>query len=257
MSLKVLIADDEDLAREGCRMVLAEDPEIATILEAKNGREAVEAILDMQPDLVFLDIQMPEMDGFAVAEEVGAELMPEVVFITAHDKYAIRAFEVNAIDYLLKPVPARRWTQAISRAKSRLATRSVTQTHREVAALLEMIMRDRKYTRRMAVPALGKTVLLDVKEIDWIEGAENYARLHVGAATYMLHVSMSTLGSALDPNAFMRIHRSTIVNLKRIRDLQAADHGEYVLTLMTGTRLRSGRTYREKLRSLLSNPFES
>src|SRR5262249_45053108 len=128
MSLKVLIVDDEDLARDGCRMVLAEDPEIGTILEATNGREAVEAILDAGPDLVFLDIQMPEMDGFAVVEEVGAELMPEVVFITAHDKYAIRAFEVNAIDYLLKPVPAKRWTQALSRAKSRLAARSATQT---------------------------------------------------------------------------------------------------------------------------------
>jgi len=256
MPLKVLIVDDEDLARDGCRMVLAEDREITTILEAKNGRDAVEAILDERPDLVLLDIQMPEMDGFAVVEEVGAELMPEVVFITAHDKYAIRAFEVNAIDYLLKPVPAKRWTQAIGRAKSRLAARSATRTHREVAALLDMIARDRRHTKRLAVPSLGKTVLLDVKDIDWIEGAENYARLHVGASTYMLHASMSTLGTALDPGLFMRIHRSTIVNLKRIRELQAADHGEYVLTLTTGARLRSGRTYREKVRSLLSNSFD-
>src|SRR6516165_3261772 len=178
MSLKVLIVDDEALAREGCRMALAEDPEIS-ILEARNGCEAVEAILDLRPDLVLLDIQMPEMDGFMVLEEVGAELMPCVVFVTAHDEYAMRAFEVNAIDYLLKPVPAKRWRQALARAKSRISARSVTKMHLQVAALLETITRDRKYTKRLAVPTGGKTVLLDVKEIDWIEGAENYARLHV------------------------------------------------------------------------------
>jgi two-component system LytT family response regulator len=256
MSLKVLIVDDEDLAREGCRLVLSEDPDISTILEAKNGREAIEAILDVRPDLVFLDIQMPEMDGFKVLEEVGAASMPEVVFITAHDEYAIRAFEVNAIDYLLKPIPARRWTQALTRAKSRLAARAATETHNEVSALLETIARDRKYAKRLAVAVVGKTLLIDVKDIDWIEGAENYARLHVGPATYMLHAPMSTLSSSLDPQSFARIHRSTIVNVKRIRDLQAAEHGEYLVTLTTGTRLRSGRTYREKLRSLMSNPFE-
>src|SRR6516162_8865967 len=163
MALRVLIIDDEDVARDGCRIVLARDPEISTILEAGNGREAVEAILDLRPDLVFLDIQMPEMDGFAVVEEVGAELMPEVVFITAHDKYAIRAFEVNAIDFLLKPVPAKRWTQALTRAKSRLSARSLTETHRQVSALLEMITRDRTYAKRLAVPSVGKTVLLDVR----------------------------------------------------------------------------------------------
>jgi len=153
-------------------------------------------------------------------------------------------------------VPAKRWTQALTRAKSRLRARSLVEAQRQVSALLEMITRDRKYAKRLAVPAVGKTVLLDVREIDWIEGAENYARLHVGSATFMLHVPMSTLGSTLDPNSFMRIHRSTIVNLRRIRDLQVADHGEYILTLSTGTRLRSGRTYREKLKALTSNPFQ-
>jgi two-component system LytT family response regulator len=255
MALRVLIVDDEEVARDGCRMVLAKDPEISTILEARNGQEAVEAILDLRPDLVFLDIRMPEMDGFAVVEEVGAELMPEVVFVTAHDKYAVRAFEMNAIDYLLKPVSAKRWTQALTRAKARLSARSLVQTQQQLSALLDTIVRDRKYATRLAVPAIDKTVLLAVREIDWIEGAQNYARLHVGARTFMLHVPMSTLSSSLDPNAFLRIHRSTIVNVKRVKDLQVADHGEYILTLSTGARLRSGRTYRERVKALLSNPF--
>jgi two-component system LytT family response regulator len=255
MALRVLIVDDEDVARDGCRTVLAKDPEISTILEAHNGREAVEAILDLRPDLVFLDIQMPEMDGFGVVEEVGAELMPEVLFVTAHDQYAVRAFEINAIDYLLKPVSAKRWTQALTRAKTRLSKQSLAQTQQQLSALLDIIVRDRKYATRLAVPARGKTVLLDVKEIDWIEGAQNYVRLHVGATVFMLKVPMSALSSSLDPNTFLRIHRSIIVNVKRVKDLQAADHGEYVLTLSTGTRLRSGRTYRESVKALLSNPF--
>jgi two-component system LytT family response regulator len=255
VSLKVLVVDDEAVARDGCRMVLGEDPEISAILEARDGREAIEAILDLRPDLVFLDIQMPEMDGFAVVEEVGAELMPEVVFVTAHDQYAVRAFEMNVIDYLMKPVPAKRWMQALTRAKARLSARSLAQTHQQLSALLDTITRDRKYLTRLAVPVLGKTVLLDVREIDWIEGAQNYARLHVGATTFMLHVPMNTLSSSLDTHAFLRIHRSTIVNLKRVKDLQVADHGEYILTLSTGARLRSGRTYRDKLAALLSNRF--
>jgi two-component system LytT family response regulator len=255
MSLKVLIVDDEALARDGCRMVLEEDPEISVILEARNGPEAVEAVLDLRPDLVFLDIELPEMDGFAVVEEVGANLMPEVVFVTAHDQYAVRAFEMGAVDCLLKPAPAKRWTQALTRAKARLYARSLAQAQQQLSALLDTIARDRKYVTRLAVPALGKTVLLDVRELDWIEGAQNYARLHVGATTLMLHVPMRTLSNSLDPNAFLRIHRSTIVNMKRVKDLQVADHGEYILTLSTGTRLRSGRTYRDKLTTLLSNPF--
>jgi two-component system LytT family response regulator len=254
--LKVLIADDEAIARDGCRMVLSEDSEISAILEARDGREAVEAILDLRPDLVFLDIQMPAMDGFAVVEEVGVELMPEVVFVTAHDQYAARAFEINAIDYLLKPVSAKRWTQALARAKARLSQRSLAQTEQQLSALLDAITRDRKHVTRLAVPVPDKTVLLDVREIDWIEGAQNYARLHVGATTFMLHVPLGTLTSSLDTNMFLRIHRSTIVNVKRVKDLQVADHGEYILTLSTGTRLRSGRTYRDKLTTLLSNPFQ-
>ena len=204
MSLKVLVVDDEEVAREGCRKALSEDPDVS-ILEASNGREAVEAILDLRPDLVFLDIQMPEMDGFAVLEEVGAALMPCVVFVTAHDEYAMRAFEVNAIDYLLKPVPAKRWLQALARAKSRISGQSLAHIERQVSALLEMIARGRKYTKRLAVPAGGKTALLEVHDIDWIEGAENYARLHIGSSTFMLHVPLATLCSNLHPRSFVRI----------------------------------------------------
>jgi two-component system LytT family response regulator len=198
---------------------------------------------------------MPEMDGFAVVQEVGAERMPAVVFVTAHDRYAIQAFEINAIDYLLKPVTEARFLQALGRAKARLQARPADEAGRQILCLLETIATPRRHLKRLAVRSAGKTVFLEVDDVDWIEAAENYVQLHAGKAGHLLHVAMSVLEKSLDPEVFLRIHRSVIVNVRRIRELQPALHGEYVLTLHSGIRLQSGRTYSEKLKALAGNPF--
>jgi two-component system LytT family response regulator len=254
MPLTTLIVDDEPLAREGLRMLLSQDPEVAAIHEARDGREAVTAIRETRPDLVFLDVQMPELDGFSVVKEVGAERMPEVVFVTAHDKYAIQAFEINAIDYLLKPVTEERFNQALRRAKARLQLRPA-EASRQILSLLETIASPRRYLKRLAVRAAGKTVFVDADDVHWIEAAENYVQLHTERAGHLLHVPISTLEKSLDPEMFLRIHRSVIVNVRQIRDMQPALHGEYVVTLHNGVRLQSGRMYHEKLKALAANPF--
>ena len=255
MRFTTLIVDDEPLARQGLRMWLAADPAVASIAEAKNGREAVDAIRLSPPDLVFLDVQMPEMDGFEVVQEIGAERMPAVIFVTAHDHHAIQAFEINALDYLLKPVTQERFAQALDRAKARLAARPGLQENQRIIGLLETIVSPRRRMKRLAVRSAGKTVFVDVAEVDWIEAAENYVQLHCGKANHLLHVPMNTLERSLDPDIFLRIHRSILVNVTRIREMQPGVNGEYVLTLESGVRLQSGRSYHEKLKALTANPF--
>jgi two-component system LytT family response regulator len=255
MHITALLVDDEPLAREGLRMLLASDPGVSAIHEARNGREAVEAIRSARPDLVFLDVQMPEMDGFAVAQEVGADQMPAVVFVTAHDKYAIQAFEINAIDYLLKPVTAERFAKALLRAKSQLQSKPTEGPSRQILSLLETIASPRHALKRLAVRSAGKTTFVDVADIDWIEAAENYVQLHAGRAEHLLHVTMNTLEKSLDAELFVRIHRSVIVNVKRIKEMQSVMHGEYVITLANGVRLQSGRSYAGKAKTLAENPF--
>jgi two-component system LytT family response regulator len=254
MPLTVLLVDDEPLAREGLRMLLAFDPDVATILEARNGHEAVTAIRGQRPDLVFLDVQMPEMDGFQVVREVGAQ-MPAVVFVTAHDKYAIQAFEINAIDYLLKPITEERFAKALARVKGRLGSKTADETSRQILYLLETVAAPRRYVKRLAVHAAGKTLFVEVAEIEWIEAEQNYVQVHAGRAAHLLHVTMTALEKSLDPEMFLRIHRSAIVNVGRIAALQPAMHGEYVVTLSSGVRLQSGRMYSEKLKALAANPF--
>jgi two-component system LytT family response regulator len=255
MTFTALLVDDEPLAREGLRLLLARDPEFTVIDEARNGREAVTAIRAVRPSLVFLDVQMPEMDGFAVVREVGAEQMPAVIFVTAHDTYAIQAFEINAIDYLLKPVTAERFGAALARAKARLAATPASGENRQILSLLETIASPRHALKRLAVRSAGKTVFVDMEDIDWIEAAENYVQLHAGRSEHLLHVTMSTLEKSLDPAVFLRIHRSVIVNVRRIKELQPLMHGEYVITLANGVRLQSGRNYNDKLKALTTNPF--
>ena len=254
MPLTVLIVDDEPLAREGLRMLLAQDPEIAAVQEAKNGREAVQRVREGRPDQVFLDVQMPEMDGFSVIHEIGAEQIPAVVFVTAHDQYAIRAFEINAIDYLLKPVTEERFAQSLARAKARLRSSEPRQQN-QILSLLETIAAPSRYLNRIAVLSAGKTSFLYVEEVDWIRAAENYVELHVAQASHLLHVAMNTLEKSLDPDTFLRIHRSLIVNLRRVKQIQPVSHGEYMLLLHDGVRLQSGRTYHERVKALMANPF--
>lgn len=255
MPFTTLLVDDEPLAREGLRVLLARDPDVSAIHEARNGAEAVETIRRVRPDLVFLDVQMPEMDGFAVLENVGTEQMPAVVFVTAHDKYAIQAFEMNAIDYLLKPVTEERFAKALARVKSSLKARPVEQANLQLLSLLETIAAPRRSLKRLAVRTAGKTLLVDIEDVDWIEAAENYVQLHVGRAEHLLHVTMNTLEKQLDPELFLRIHRGVIVNVRRIKEMQPVTHGEYVITLTNGMRVQSGRMYNERLKALAANPF--
>ena len=254
MPLTVLLVDDEPLAREGLRILLARDPEIGAIHDAKNGHEAVACIREIRPDLVLLDVQMPEMDGMGVVREIGADRMPATIFVTAHDQYAIQAFEINAIDYVLKPVTEERFAKALARVKARLGAGG-GDTGRQILSMLESMATPARYPKRLAVRTAGKTTLVDVADIDWVEAAENYVQLHTPRGSHLLHVTMSTLEKSLDPAIFLRIHRSVIVNVNRIRDLQPVMHGEYAITLTSGARLQSGRNYSERLKALAGNPF--
>jgi two-component system, LytTR family, response regulator len=253
--IRVLIVDDEPIARRGVRLQLKGDPEVEIVGECANGLEAVAAIQKLAPDLVFLDVQMPEMNGFEVVQEIGAERMPAVVFVTAHDQYAIQAFEINALDYLLKPVTEDRFFKALARAKSRLSSNPAAEASRQIIGLLETIASPRRYIKRLAVRSAGKTVFVEAEAIDWMEAAENYVQLHAGRERHLLHVAMNTLEKSLDPENFLRIHRSIIVNIGRIKELQPGPHGEYLVTLHNGIELRSGRTYSNKLKVLAANPF--
>jgi len=252
MRLRVLIVDDEPLAREGLKLLLGSEAEA---MEARNGREAVAKIRDERPDLVLLDVQMPRMDGFGVVEAVGAARMPAVIFVTAHDQYAIRAFEISAVDYLLKPVTEERFQVAFERARGRLRAAGPDESTRQMMSVLEAIANPRRYLSRLAIRSGERTVFLAVDEVEWIEAAQNYVSVHVGAATHLLHVPMNTIEASLDPERFVRIHRSYLVNLRYVRQLWTLAHGQYVLELASGARLQSGRTYGEKVRRMMGNPF--
>ena len=255
MRLSVLIVDDEPLAREGLKRLVSNDTDVGAVHEARNGREAVLLLRNQRPDLVLLDVQMPRMDGFAVIEAVGIESMPEIVFVTAHDQYAIRAFEISAVDYLLKPVTEQRFRTAFDRAKRRLGAAPSGHSAREILVALDALANPHRHLERLAVRDGEKTVFVSVEDVEWVEALQNYVRLHVGRAAYLLHVPMNTLEAALDPQRFARIHRSHIVNVQRIKQMWSLSHGQYVVELLSGPRLHSGRTYGEKIRRLLSNPI--
>lgn len=252
MRLRVLVVDDEPLAREGIKLMLGGDSEI---VEARNGREAVAKIREEKPDLVLLDVQMPRMDGFAVVEAVGADKMPAVIFVTAHDQYAIRAFEISAVDYLLKPVTEERFRIAFERARNRLRAARPDDSTRQMLTVLDAVANPRRYLSRLAIRSGERTIFLTIDEVEWIEALQNYIRLHSGPATHLLHVPMNTIETALDPERFLRIHRSYIVNVRYVKQFWTLAHGQYALELASGAQLRSGRTYGEKIRTLLSNPF--
>lgn len=255
MPLKVLVVDDEPLARQGLRRLLCDDPEVDTVHEVRNGREAVAFIRAQEPHLVLLDVQMPRMDGFGVVEAVGADEMPPVIFVTAHDQYAVRAFEVSAVDYLLKPVTKERFRKAFSRAKCRLRMAQPEGAGGQMRAMLDAMASPPRPLRRLAVRDREKTLFVSIDEVDWIEALQNYVRVHVGGASHVVHVPISTIEAALDHEQFLRIHRSHIVNVERIKQLWPLSHGQYVVELMSGQRVPSGRTYRDEIRRALMNPF--
>jgi two-component system LytT family response regulator len=255
MRLNVLIVDDEPLAREGLRLLLEAERAVGLMRQARNGKEAIAAIRAQRPDLVLLDVQMPGLDGFAVIEAIGAETMPAVIFITAHSQYAIRAFEISAVDYLLKPVTEDRFRIAFERARNRVHAVPAAESTQQMLSLLETIANPRRPLDRLAIRSGERTIFLPIGEVEWIEAWQNYVRIHAGRAAHLLHVPIKTLEASLDPSLFVRIHRSHIVNVKRIKQLWSSTHGQYIVELTSGERLLSGRTYGDAVRILASNPF--
>jgi two-component system, LytTR family, response regulator len=251
--IRVLIVDDEPIARKGIRNHLARESDIEIVGECGNGLEAVSAIRDSKPDLVFLDIQMPELNGLGVIEAVGADRMPIVIFVSAYDRYTLQAFEVHALDYLLKPFETERFQRTLQRAREQLSTRQTSQLNHRLLRLLESLEEKPKALERLVVKTSGRVYFVDVDEIDWIEAADNYVRLHVAGKGHLIHESLSSLEQKLDRARFVRVHRSRIVNTAKIKELHPLFHGEYVIVLHGGAKLTSGRSYREKLRELMQS----
>lgn len=254
--IRTVIVDDEPLARRNLRLLLEKDPQIEIVEECGNGREAVQAIHTLSPDLIFLDIQMPEMDGFDVVERVGPEQIQAIIFVTAFDQYALKAFDVHALDYLLKPFDDERFGHALRRAKSQIEAREINRLSKRLLALLDereriSSTRARSYLTRVMIKAAGRVVLLKVDEIDFIEADGNYAKLHVGRKAHLLREKMHDLEGRLDPARFVRIHRSVIVNLDRIKEMHPHFNGDYVVVLEDGRQLRLSRTRRENLEARL------
>jgi two-component system LytT family response regulator len=256
--VRVLIADDEPLAREGLRAELLSDPDVEIVAECSNGGEAVSSILKLSPDLVLLDVQMPVLDGFGVVEAVGVARMPVVIFVTAYDEYALGAFESHALDYLLKPVRSERLHRALSRAKKQVSLKKTDDFGQQLADLIQELKSERQgkeqqqsYLERIAVKTKERIIFLDADDINWFESQDNYVRLHRGRDTYLLRETMKSLEEKLDPARFMRIRRSTLVNVKRVKELHALFNGEYVIVLQDGTQLQSSRRYRKNLDLLL------
>jgi len=262
--IKVLVVDDELLARKRIRSLLSEHGDIKIVGECVNGREAVNALHNLAPDLVFLDVQMPKMDGFQVIEEVGVERMPVTVFVTAYDKHALRAFEAHALDYLLKPFDHDRFDAALQRAKTFVRQQKLCEINESLFAVLKDLkpksnelpsVTDKAANEepidRVVIKSGGRIYFLRVEEIDWVEGEGNYLSLHSASGTHLIRETMGAFHAKLDPKKFLRIHRSTIVNIERIKDLQPLFKGEYIISLTDGRRLRSSRGYRHELQPLL------
>jgi len=276
--IRTVVVDDEPLARDGLRVRLGREDDVEIVGEAADGPSAVDAILSLRPDLVFLDVQIPGFDGFDVVARTAANHLPTIVFVTAYDRYALRAFEVHALDYLLKPIAHRRLQEALRRARHELARRDREgdsldrgsapadgehdQSSQAIDGLRSLLDEResamtaasaatggpaRQYALRFTVRDEERYVLLRVADVDWAEASANYVRLHVGARTYQMRTTMSELERQLDPGLFTRIHRSTIVNLDRVREIRPEWHGEYEVVLTNGSRLRLSRGYRDRL----------
>ena len=250
--IRTLIVDDEPLARRHLRTLLADHADITVVGEAGNGKDAIAAIRKEHPDLVLLDIQMPEIDGFGVVKEIGAARMPVVVFVSAFDEYALEAFEAHALDYIMKPVKRDRFHATIRRAVDVVGKRGGDDLRGSLSRLLERIETERRYPSRLAIKTEGRVLFLKASEIDWIETDGDHVKFHVGAQTYLHRTTLTRLEERLSPKLFLRIHRSIVVNVERVRELQPWFQGDYVLILADGTRLTSGRSYRERVREFVA-----
>ncbi|MFL6466393.1 MAG: LytR/AlgR family response regulator transcription factor [Pyrinomonadaceae bacterium] len=250
MKIRTLIVDDEPLARERVKRFLKDERDIVILGECGNGTDAIKSIREKEPDLVFLDIQMPEKNGFDVIKSIEGGDLPTIVFVTAYDQYALQAFEVHALDYLLKPFNRERFHRAVSRAKDQIESRRRGELDERLASLISSISPDRKYLERLVVKSVGRVFFLKTSEIDWIEASGNYLKLHVGRESHMIRETMNSIEGKLDPGQFMRIHRSTIVNIDRIKELHPMFSGDYSAILRDGTELALSRNYRERFLEL-------
>ena len=248
--IRTLIVDDEELARDRLKSLLARESRIEIIGEASDGRSAVSAIEKLKPDLVFLDVQMPELNGFEVLEALDQKHLPNVVFVTAHDKFALKAFDVHAVDYLLKPFDRERFQLAVDRAITKIETNKAGRKDEALAAVIQEV-KPAGPVERLLVKAEGRVLLVKVEDIDWVEAADNYVNIKVGKESHMMRETMTSLEARLPSEKFMRISRSTIVNVERIQELQPMFHGEYIVVLKNGTKLTLSRSYRDKLDRLL------
>lgn len=265
--LRVLLVDDEGPARRGLRLRLKQFDDVEIVGECVNGREALAAVAELAPDLVFLDIQMPGMDGFEVVRRMQADNMPMLVFVTAYDHYAVSAFEVNAVDYILKPIEEERLHIALQRARQQLLQKlPLTQAFADKSKLLDMIVQlspqdsaelqqrleqdkapRREYPEKITIRDAGETLFLKVADVDWVDAAGDYMCLHAKGSIHIMRITMKALEEQLDPALFQRVHRSTIVNMQRVERICAHLNGEYYLVLGSGERLRMSRTYKEKV----------
>ena len=253
--IRTLVVDDEPMARERILSLLQQEGDVEVIGQCSDGVQAVSVIQQQSPDLVFLDVQMPGCDGFGVIQNIGADRMPTVVFVTAYDEYALRAFEVHALDYLLKPFGKDRFQETLKHARESLERRRAGDLGRRLLALVHDLKPEQQRLDRLVVKSGGRVFFLRTDEIDWIEAAGNYVRLHLGEESHLFRETMNGMESRLDSRRFVRIHRSRIVNTERIKELQPWFNGEYVVILRNGTRLTLSRGYREKLQEQLGKAF--
>ena len=247
--LRVLVVDDEPLVREGLRVLLEREPGVRMLGEARNGEEALERIRELRPDLVLLDVRMPGMDGLAVLAALEPEERPAIVFVTAHGEYAIQAFDMHAVDYLLKPFDAERFATALRRARARMSEGKADR----LEALLATLQPVRAYPERLLLKHEGTVVVVPAHDIEWIEAADNYVKIHARSGRYMAREPLKQFEAKLDPARFARVHRSAIVNLSRVKSLDPVTSGEAVITLTTGTRLTLSRGYRDHFKSRLES----
>ncbi|MBU8897786.1 DNA-binding response regulator [Corallococcus sp. H22C18031201] len=262
-AIRTLVVDDEPLAREGLRLLLATDPDVTVVGEAGHGQEAVRLIREQRPDLVLLDVQMPEFNGFEVLARLDPGEVPAVIFVTAYDRYALRAFDIHALDYLLKPFRDDRFHDAVGRAKAQIRLARMSDLSQRLMSVLSTYGERENtsvpapppaptepWVRRLAIRDTGRVVFLDVDEIEYIEAADYYVQIHAGGKAYLHRETMQSLEARLDPERFMRIHRSAIVNSRRIRELRSEGRRDLVVVLTGGAELRVARSHREKFQNL-------
>jgi two-component system, LytTR family, response regulator len=253
MRIRTILIDDEPLVRSSLLRALRHDKDIEVVRECGDGVSALEAIHQEKPDLLFLDMHMPGLTGLQVLEELGEAKMPVTIFVTAHKDYAIEAFEANAVDYILKPFGSERVERSVARAKVRLASGLDDRYASQLLEALAVVQRQQQYQERIAVPVNGRVLLVDTKDIHWIEAERNCVRLHVGKLIYELRNTLSNLESKLNPKQFARIHRSTLVNISKVKEIHPWFHGHHKVILLDGCELRMSRYQSESVKLLLGN----